>query len=479
MLPDPLPKPQSPFEQWLRAAHSSEWFEVIERHESTGWSSIRKPFTTEGLIKHFFNPSFVSGIRPEKLVRYGVADIDCKPDSVSSYWHKFAKSPELIELERRTEQIGCRVSFLRSSHSGGLHAFTAFPEAIPAWMAHWLLAWLLDASGMALAAGQAEVFPSRIDYRTDGQRARSNGFRLPGQEGSALIVAETFYEGADTIYGQLLDDIESTEFCKEWKRAVNKAKEFRFLQKRREAGGNEKVVAPVIDIEWTKGSSSNDILSAITTKVRLANRNVKCPIQLGEIIREVATAAKGFQEFASDATKKDLMREKGGWGERWARSSLGKHFCGMLASIKRDSNRNERLSNESKKKIKDFADKHPEAATWSKRKLAGSIGIARRTLEKHWDYWLSLPVHTPTNNGGGQLKPTAAPEIKGKNIAGLNLLLTSKRTLQNMMDSIDSIFDFFTEEELDSIDLGVPGDGFLQDHDRSRPKLSLACDFST
>jgi hypothetical protein len=472
MLPLPPLNRQSPLEQWLRTAHSSEWFEVIERHESTGWSSIRKPFTIEGLVKHFFNPDFVSGLRQEKLVRYGVADIDHKEDYASQYWDQFARSPELIELERRAEQIGCRVSFLRSSHSGGLHVFVSFPEAIHAWLAHWLMTWLLEASGMAVKAGQAEVFPSRIDYRSDGQRARSNGFRLPGQEGSALIVAESFYEGADRIYGQLLDDLENTEDCRGWKRALNKCKEFRYFRLKAERDFDRTGVTPETDIEWKEGGNSNEILRRITTIVRLANRNIKCAIQIGRIIRDVAMSAPGFNQFASEATKKDLMRERGSWGERWAKSSLSKQFCGMLASCERDSGRNERLSNESKKKIKDFAEQHPEASTWSKRKLAREIGIARGTLEKHWEYWVSLLAHTPSNNGGGQLNEDKNLSIEGN-------LAENAGNVGVINKIVEGFFNIFTEEELEEFDLVVGGDQFSLSHDRSRRKQSLPMGFCT
>jgi hypothetical protein len=472
MVTAPAPKPQSPLEQWLRTAHSSEWFEVIERHESTGWSSIRKPFTIEGLVKHFSNPEFVSGIRQEKLVRYGVVDIDHKEDYASQYWHQFAKSPELIELEERAERIGCRVSFLRSSHSGGLHVFVGFPEAIHAWLAHWLMTWLLEASGMAVKAGQAEVFPSRIDYRSDGQRARSNGFRLPGQEGSALIVAESFYEGTDTIYGQLLDDLENTEYCREWKRALNKCKEFRYFRLKAERDFDRTGVTPETDIEWKEGGNSNEILRRITTIVRMANRNIKCAIQLGKIIRDVAMSAPGFNKFASEATKKDLMRERGSWAERWAKSSLSKRFCGMLASCERDSGRNERLSNESKKKIKDFSESHPEAASWSKRKLAREIGIARGTLEKHWEYWVSLMAHTPSNNGGGQLEPPI-------DLCREEKLAPKVSNLQVIGKIVDDFMSIFTEEDLEEFDLMLGRNQFSLNHDQSRRKQSLPMDFCT
>ncbi len=479
MLPAPPPKPQSPFEQWLRAAHSGEWFEVIERHESTGWSSIRKPFTIDGLINHFFNPDFVSGIRQEKFIRYGVADIDHKEDYASQYWNKFAKSPELIELEERAERIGCRVSFLRSSHSGGLHVFVSFPEAIHAWLAHWLMLWLLEASGMAVKAGQAEVFPSRIHYCSDGQRARSNGFRLPGQEGSALIVAETFYEGVDRIYGQLLDDLENTELCGEWKQALKNAERVKLLHKRSEKATNKNAVTPDTDLEWTGKGCSNELMARITTLVRLANRSIKCPIELGKIIANTAMSLTGFNKFASEETKKDLMLERGGWGERWAKSSLRKHFCGMLAAQAKDSDRNERLFNESRETLKKLAEENPGAGSWSKRRVARESGLARGTVEKHWDYWVSLVEHTSPNNGGGQLEPAAAAQIRERNAAGSGLLLAARWNLHQIVDRFDSILELFTEGELNGIDFGVPGNGFLQDHDRSRRKQSLPMDFCT
>lgn len=473
------PKPQSSFEQWIRAAHSSEWFEVIERHEGTGWCSIKKPYTIEGLVRRFFEQVCAMGLRQEKLVRYSLADIDHKGDSTSKYWHEFAKSSELIELERRAKQIGCRVSFIRSSHSGGLHVFVSFPEAIQAWLAHWLMKWLLEASGMAVKAGQAEVFPSQIDYRTDGTRARSNGFRLPGQEGSALIVAESFYEDPDRIYGQLLEDIEDTELCDEWRQALKTAKRLKFLHSRISKASSKAAATPDTDLKWTSKGCSNELMGKITTLVRLANRHITCPIELGKIIANTAMNLAGFKEFASEETKKDLMRERSGWGERWAKSSLRKHFCGMLAAQAKDSDRNERLFNKSREKLEKLVEENADAKSWSKRRVARESGLARRTVEKHWDYWVSLMEHTPPDNGVGHEAPPAAAEAIRKNAIAARKILEESSLIQDFKKKVAGLFDFFTEEEVESIDLTVNRDVFSLQYDKSRRKQSLQPSFST
>jgi hypothetical protein len=64
-----------------------------------------------------------------------------------------------------------------------------------------------------------------------------------------------------------------------------------------------------------------------------------------------------------------------------------------------DKHRNERLFKESREKLKVVWRNCKKAAGLSKRELAKAAKISRRTLEKHWEYWVSLLAHTPLSNG--------------------------------------------------------------------------------
>ena len=401
MITAPHPNQQlTPQEQWLRAAYTGEWYELIEKTAGGQWRSLVKPYKIEGALKHLADERKITGYRPEKNTRAIVIDIDHKKGYCSKYWHKSGESKEILLLQDQVEKIGCSLSVIRSSYSGGLHLYVSLPEAIPCWVAHWAGVALLRASGMEEGQGQAEVFPSRLDYLEQG-RARSHGFRLPGQEGSALVVNGAMVEDGDLIYKQLNEDLENTEICHEWQNFIESAKSQRKLRNRKSWASNECVNAK--DLRWTESGQSQEILKKVTTAVRFAHPNIDCPVELGRIIRETVVRLEGFDRYASSNTKKDLMRENGGIHERWARSSLRKEFRGRAseneADLGGDKKRNERLFKQSRVKLQSLWKKYKEAGKWSKRQVAKAAGMARATLEKHWEYWVSLLAYTPPSNG--------------------------------------------------------------------------------
>ena len=410
---DQQPTPQ---EQWLSVAHPSEWHQVIIKKFRGEWTSQKKPSTRKAICDLIGNSKVVAGIRPEKLTRSITCDFDHKEDYSSKYWHAFARSKELIKLEREAQKTGCTVSFIRSSESGGLHAYVSLPTAVPCWQAHWIGIELFRRAGIEAQQGQAELFPSRIDYQEDLSlgRVQSHGFRLPGQAGSALIVNNSYIEDCDLIYKQLCDDLDQTEECHEWGELIEAAKNL--SKETRRAAKTTRKNAKAISgyeagIKWTGKGQSEQFLLRITTLTRIKNPHIDCPVQLGEIIRDTAFKTEGFEKHASEKTKKDLMQPRGGWGERMARSSLKKDFGKSKAAPQEklggDKDRNKRLFRQSEAKLTKVWRRFKDAGEWSKRELARVAGMSRRTLEKHWNYWVSLLAHTPSNNGvapgaGGQ-----------------------------------------------------------------------------
>jgi hypothetical protein len=403
-----LSQQPTPQEQWLAAAHPSEWHFAIAKKPGGEWVSLPRPYGREAICNLASSERNIAGIRPEGSVRSITCDFDHKEDYSSKYWHPFARSKELIKLEKEAEKTGCLISFMRSSESGGLHSHISLPTAAPCWLAHWIGLELFRRAGIEAQQGQAELFPSRMDYRGDLSlgRVQSQGFRLPGQHGSALIVNDSYIEDCDLIYKQLNDDLDQAQDCHEWRKLIEAAKELKKKTVWNARGSKKKANSfsgEESGIKWTGGGQSEKLLLRITTLARIKNPHIKCPIQLGEIIKDVAFSTEGFDEHASDKTKKDLMAPLGGWGERLARSSLKRDFGNLKAvpqeKLGGDKDRNERLFKESRAKLKAVWRACKKAAELSKRELAKAAKISRRTLEKHWEYWVSLLAHTPLNNG--------------------------------------------------------------------------------
>jgi rubrerythrin len=384
--------------KWLGIAHPSKWHEVIFKDEK-GWVSCFRSYEITSFAKQVAAAKKIFGIRPEKLIRSITIDIDKKQKAVSQYWEKYGESKELLALKRSAELIGCRVSILRSSESGGLHVYIALPERIHSWLAYWLSEWLLGSAGMTRKGGQAEVFPSRIDYSTNGSRSRSNGFRLPGQKGSALIRGHKFIEDTIQIYQQLLDDLDNTQICSEWKTAIAEADQLYRISKKGFTAFKKSSKFSSIELKWTGESQSHDILLALTTKVRLRNRSVTHSEILASLIYQEAIALEGYEEHASKETKRDLPA----WSRRLANSSLSKEFLGSEAVIK-DKNslgkqHNINLFNKTRATLAKLKAKYKQVKDFSQRKVAWLSGLNRRTVQKHWHYWVSPLVHTPLNNG--------------------------------------------------------------------------------
>lgn len=399
-------------EQWLATAFSSQLLETIEKRES-GWVSIKRPRSKDEIARIVAEEEIIIGVRHEKLTRIITLDFDKKRSHVSEYLRTIEGTRKIFHLIERSEQCGCQVSMVRSSASGGLHLLIALPEAVPSWKAYWIGAELLHGAGMEEQSGQAEVFPSRLDYRDGGPKdwARSNGFRLPGQEGSALIVGKTSIEDQELIYKQLVCDLENTEICEAWEGLLDTAiayKKSRSVQryKNNVKTWAKKKINKACGVIWTSGGQSEENLRQITIWAR-KNSAAKTVEELASVIRTAAVQCKGFNQYASENTKKDLSGKPGDWAERWARSSLRNDRNEQIRETvkKTDKSRNEDLCKLSRAKLTRVWKQFKDASSWSKRKLAKAAGISFQTLQKHWDYWVQLAssqLHNTRSNNGGE-----------------------------------------------------------------------------
>lgn len=407
-------------DHWLKHAFSNPRSEVILRNSGEGWTSAKQAWRLEEIAKEIYNPSRIIGLRPEGEIRVIILDFDHKPGGATSpYWHKNAESSHLLKLQEEVELCGLQVSFLVSSSSGGLHAIVALPSKVKAWLAHWIGVTLLERCGMKEEGGKAEVFPSEIKYVKDSSQAnwaRSNGVRLPGQVGSKMIAGDRSMNDTDVIYEQLVWDLDNTEECENWQALLEEARK-RSRKQNQTCWQNWKRQAKSAEaIEWTAAGQSENNLRRITTLVRLRNPNITCEHRLAELIRQEALITKGFWEFASEETKKELSTCFG-WALRWARSSLRKimQACGKDVPTEKKLNAsNQRVFNLSRTKLKNLYEAHPESATWSIRKVSRETGLNRATVNLHKEFWLQLVAHPEAPITGGMPAEPAEVEEQGQ-----------------------------------------------------------------
>lgn len=412
--------------QWLRLVFSSEYTEVILKKPEEPFVSISRPWRLSAIAHVVANSKNIIGVRPEKSIRAVIIDIDNKEKAASPYWQENGKSKELVALQKHAEDCGCQITMLQSSESRGLHAVLSLPEAMPAWLGHWVGQELLRRSGMRPGAGRAEIFPSEIPYVRGEQKAwakskgRSNGVRLPGQKGCKLITDRGMIESGELIYQQLICDLENTENCPEWRNLIESSRLLSKQIKRGAKGGYrgknntdfKSSKKPASDICWDRGGESAEVLARIATYCRIKYPNVTCEYQLADIIRSYAVNTKGYEQYASEHSKKDIENITSGWALRWARSSLrrawinkngAKGECIAKCKPGGDKHRNERLYKQSRAKLTRIWKQFKDVSGWSKSQVARAAGMSRRILEKHWNYWLQLTVPTPGNNVGATM----------------------------------------------------------------------------
>lgn len=396
------------YERLLSSAFNTSCLNYIYKKAGADWLSGWHPLSFSQIaFRAASDDAEIIGVRHERQVRLVVVDIDNKPGKPSKYWHPLGKSKELLRLQEAAEDCGCKVDFVVSSNSGGLHVYIALPEWTHAFRAHWIGRALLQRAGIAPGAGQAELFPSEMPFHSGSpsERPLSNGFRLPGQEGSALVVGDRTITHPVLILQQLQSAIEEAQSCLNFKKLVSQADSLRKQSKRcgKASNGISEFKRLSGNVEWTGPSQSNTNIGRLTTQARVRYRP-ETPEKLAAIVEQLALESPGFDQYASDETKESLTR----WCRDWANCSFRKSWTsnGKTVEIETntDSNRNERLFTESRERLYNLLNKMKEvAATLSKNQVRKLLGMGWATIQKHWEYWLQLLQgevhHTPPHKG--------------------------------------------------------------------------------
>lgn len=380
-----------PVLQFLAAAFSNPRAGVITRRPGDGWRSEPAAWPLERIAAAVHDPARIAGIRPEGLIRLCWVDIDRKPDRVSPYWHPYGQSRQLLALEREAAAAGCSMTLLRSSASGGLHALIALPEPVKAWRAHWLALELIARAGMEEGAGRCELYPSRLDYSDSSNPAdwaQSHGIRLPGQEGSALLVGTTTASDTGLIYEELLQALEATEAGPSWEELLEAAAaRQRATRAPRATHRPRHASRRAHGVRWTAAGQTNQNLARLTSWARAAHPEAVTAEVLAPLIEAAALNAPGFDQWASETTRRELS----GWCHRWAVCSLRRDRAPHAPAPKGDKHHNRHLFLQTRARLtRAWGQLQAAAQDISQRALADLAGINRKTLRQHWDYWLQL-----------------------------------------------------------------------------------------
>lgn len=394
--------------QFLRSVlgNPDQW--AITRLPGEAWKSSKRRWRLPQLAEAVWDDRLIVGIRPRGPVRAVWVDIDRHDDAVSPYWHPYGEGRQVRALEREAAAAGCGSCLLRSSASGGLHAVILLPEAVPAWLAHWIASELVARAGMTQGAGICEVFPSRLDYSDStnpADWAKGKGVRLPGQEGSALLIGTTTASDTALIYEELQAQLEGTSADARWQELLEAAHSRRKAE-RQATGPNHRPrpaeghSGPSCRVIWDGQHQSNDNIGRITTWARCTHPWAVTVADLAPVIEAAALAAAGFEQFASAETKRNLRRRC----EEWARSSLKRDWRpGRPQPEGGDPGRNERLMQQARQAIRAVLDRLGEVARhMSQRALAAIAGVNVKTLRRHWDSvlheWVvqTPPISVPT-----------------------------------------------------------------------------------
>ena len=372
--------------QFLIAANSSNWSKVITGTDASPhrrWETPFRPWTIEAIADAVGNAQDRAiGIYPERQLRWLVIDIDRKPGSKSPYWDELGQNLYLQALEAAVEAAGCQSALIRSSNSKGLHLWVLLPEFQPVHRVHHIGRELVERAGMTIKDGTCEVFPSEIRYRK-GRPPGSKGVRLPGGHGSALLVDGCLVTDPQTIWEELLAQLENTEAMPAWEALVADA-EARVQQqfsggRRKSRYGKRSVAMPA---PWTGRHQSMGIVEKIT---RVADAELAGSPDHLIVDRavELIQQHQGFEQFASPITKRRVRN--GSWPQQWLDvwTRKGQRQAEDHPDRVRDPEHNHRLRGQSMDKLRAALDEHGEALLeLSERAAASLLKMTRDTWRK-------------------------------------------------------------------------------------------------
>jgi hypothetical protein len=371
-------------------------FDAIIRPAGSGgdWHTLHGCQELGDVAAMVLDHELIVGIRHRHQTRLVVFDIDAHA-AVSPYWHPDGPdhSPGLQRLLAEAEAVGA-VPVVYRTPSGGWHVWLVLPEAVHHSAAAAIGQALAGRAGLELAKGQLEVFPSLTGFNeTAGPRhwTRSNGFRLPGQQGGATWIggAVGWCDEPSTAWAEAEAAVELAEgaISPAWSELLEEATGHRRRLAPRSPGAGRHRPHRAHAVEWTGTGESNTNIGLLTT--RLYQRG-EAPEQLGARVAAAARGCPGFNRYASA----DTVRRLDAWCLAWATACHRRPPQATAGHRPRstDPGRNHRLHREAICRLIDAA---PRAArdhgaavfAWSERKVAAFAQVGRNTLRQLLTLW--------------------------------------------------------------------------------------------
>ena len=322
------------------------WSPILKK--SDGWLTIVNPSGKKvplvlGAIKSHYRRDYIIGKRFGRLTNYLMIDVD-----KGSPFHP--DNGGIRPILDAMESLGlCRYLLIRSSASGGLHIYFPLAEPVSSWGIACAAHAALTAAGVSITGGSCELFPNKKAFN-----AEHNGHRLPLQQGSFILDDDFRCIGSS-----------KTVFLQQWQHC--------------EAGQDDALLADVLaekplpipkrisvsslpPITWTGMGQSNEVMKEL---VNFGDRylGLKTIPALSGWMVTVAPQLPGFELFASQESKNDLMRKN--WAYRWAKS----HFkSARQYAAKTSSNHNATVAAEALERLK---------VALSKLVIVGKFGIKK------------------------------------------------------------------------------------------------------
>ena len=344
--------------------------------------------------------SMAVGMRPEGRVRWSVVDLDAKPDKRSPYWDKNGQHLCIQALQQAACEIGCQTEVIRSSHSGGLHIWIFFPAELHVSRAHHLTKRLTEQAGMHKVNAECEIFPSEIRWVPQGAPIpRSNGIRLPGGKGSALIRNGQFISEPSEIYKAFMSALSATELKPEWESLIADAYERSYESSRqrfdRQKAGYGKRKLPMPG-PWTGPGQSNHLTGEYTKFVLSEN-----PGERDDMIeaktRKLIEDQSSYHQHASNQTKREVSN--GSKIRGWLKYYRERSGLRSVDEKPRNSAHNAEQMERVEASLIEQLQLHGQSVLeWSKRRLMRETGLNFRTVSKWWDRLSDLLIkvlHTP------------------------------------------------------------------------------------
>ncbi|MFG6105692.1 hypothetical protein U2F10_25830 [Leptothoe sp. EHU-05/26/07-4] len=305
------PHPENAQGRRLTETFSYKW-QTIECSELGGdWQTNKYPMRPRSLWARWQDSAIIIGVRFGNQTNYAMIDIDAGSNS---------HTPDgLKAIQDALEMIGLvRSVLVRSSWSGGWHLYFPLPEYVPSFALACSLKHTLEAQGIAIKAGQCEIFPNIKPYARPWEITEYNGHRLPLQPGSGSCLLD---HNLNPTAGTLERFFWQWDFCCQaqdmelLRPALEQGRELQ-RKRRRQAGKVELWLADLrqeLESGWTGSGQTNSLLRAISTHGRVFEG--LGDDELAIYIEQMAYTRPGYHKHCRHQA--EISKKANAWA-RWA-----------------------------------------------------------------------------------------------------------------------------------------------------------------